>query len=97
MGDPRSLAGVSLFSKAGVARRPDPAPLETNDAALVAVGTAAWVVALIVLVVARLAGADVHGWWLALCGCGAVLGLLGVRYCTRRQQALALRAQAGPR
>ena len=88
---------MSLFSKPGVARQPDPAPLETNDAALVAAGTAVWVVALIVLAVARLAGADVHGWWLALCGCGAVLGLLGVGYCTRRQQALARRGQAEPR
>ena len=88
---------MSLFSKPGVARRPDPAPLETNDAALVAAGTAAWVVALVVLVVARLAGADVHGWWLALCGCGAALGLLGVGYCTRRQQALARLKPADPR
>lgn len=88
---------MSLFSKAGVARQPDPAPLETNDAALVAAGTAAWVVALTVLVVARLAGADVHGWWLALCGSGAVLGLLGVAYCTRRQRALARRSQAAGR
>lgn len=80
---------MSLLSKPGVTRQPDPAPLETNDAAIVAAGTAVWVLALVVLGVARLTGAGVQGWWLAMCGCGAVLGLTGVRYCGRRQRAIA--------
>lgn len=71
------------------ARRPDPPPLETDDVALVAGGTVAWTVALVALLAARLAGAPVHGWWIAMCASGAGLGLLGVRYCRRRRQALA--------
>lgn len=70
------------------ARRPDPEPLETDDVKIVAGGTALWAVALVVLVVARLAGADVQGWWIAMCACGAALGLLGVRYCQRRRDAI---------
>ena len=85
----RSVVAVPLFTKAGVERRPDPAPLETDDARLVAAGTLLWVVAGVVLGVAALSGADVPGWWLAMCGCGTVLGLVGVRFCRRRQAALA--------
>ena len=70
-----------------LARRPDPPPLETDDVRLVAFGTGAWGVALLVLAVARLAGADVHGWWIVMCLCGAVLGLVGVAYCRRRRVA----------
>lgn len=69
-------------------RRPDPAPLETDDVRIVAAGTAAWVVALVVLLVLRAAGADVHSWWLWMCGAGAALGLAGVRYCARRRDRL---------
>lgn len=70
-----------------LATRPDPLPLETDDVRLVALGTLAWAVALAVLLVARLAGAQVHGWWLAMCGCGALLGLAGIGYCRRRRNA----------
>lgn len=71
------------------ARRPDPPPLETDDVRIVGVGTALWALALVVLVAARLGGADVRGWWLAMCAAGAALGLLGVRYCQRRRDAIA--------
>jgi hypothetical protein len=67
-------------------RRPDPPPLETDDVRIVAGGTALWALALVALAVLRLAGVDVHGWWLAMCAAGAVLGLVGVRYCARRQR-----------
>ena len=71
-------------------RRPDPPPLETDDARTVAVGTAAWAVALVVLVVLRLADVTrVEGWWIAMCAWGAGLGLAGVWYCRRRQAAIA--------
>ena len=70
-------------------RRPDPPPLETDDVRTVAVGTAAWALALAVLLVLRLTDATrVEGWWLAMCACGAVLGALGVWYCRRRQAAI---------
>jgi hypothetical protein len=79
------------------ARRPDPPPLETDDVKIVAGGTAAWGLALVVLLVARVAGADVHGWWIAMCAAGALLGLVGVRYCQRRRDAIARdRAAASP-
>ena len=70
-------------------RRPDPPPLETDDVRTVAVGTAAWAVALVVLLVLRVTGATrVEGWWIAMCACGTVLGLLGVQYCRRRHAAI---------
>ena len=72
-----------------VARRPDPAPLETDEVRLVASGTALWAVAFLVLLIARLAGADVHRWWITMCACGAVMGLAGLRYCLRRRAAIA--------
>jgi hypothetical protein len=70
-------------------RRPDPEPLETDDVRLVAVGALMWLVALVVLGVARLSGAGVHTWWLEMCAYGAVLGVLGVAYCRRRRSAIA--------
>ncbi len=65
-------------------RRPDPEPYELDDTRVVAAGTALWLLGLVGLLVARLLGADVHGWWYAMCLCGAVLGLLGLRYVARR-------------
>lgn len=70
-------------------RRPDPPPLETDDVRIVAAGTGLWALALVVLAVLRLAGVDVRDWWLVMCGAGALLGLVGVRYCARRRDALA--------
>ena len=75
-------------------RRPDPPPLETNDVAIVAGGTVLWAVALVAVVIARLAGADVHAWWIAMCACGTGLGIIGVRYCRRRRDAIARDAGA---
>ncbi|MFN2537805.1 MAG: DUF2530 domain-containing protein [Mycobacteriales bacterium] len=69
-------------------RRPDPPPLETDDVKIVALGTAVWAVAFVVVLVLRLTGKDVQDWWLAMCGAGALRGLLGVRYCVRRRNAL---------
>jgi hypothetical protein len=71
-----------------VERRPDPAPLETNDVAIVSAGTVAWAVALVVLLVAKAAGADVRDWWWQTCLAGALLGLAGIRYCRRRRDHL---------
>jgi hypothetical protein len=78
-------------------RRPDPPPLETDDVKIVAGGTALWAVAAVVLGIVRLTGRDVHTWWIAMCVSGAALGLLGVRYCQRRRDAIARdRAAAHP-
>lgn len=70
-------------------RRPDPPPLETDDVALIAGGTALWAVALVVLLVLKAAGTEVHDWWWQMCAAGAALGLVGVRYCRRRKARLA--------
>ncbi|MCW2671400.1 MAG: hypothetical protein JWO27_3297 [Frankiales bacterium] len=69
-------------------RRPDPPPLETNDVTIIAAGTAAWFVALVVVLVLKVAGTDIHDWWLWMCAAGTALGLVGVRYCVRRRNAL---------
>jgi fatty acid desaturase len=76
-------------------RRPDPEPLETNDVALVAAGTVAWLVALVVLLVLKATGSDVHTWWITMCLAGTVLGLIGVRTCQRRHVAIARGREAG--
>ena len=70
-----------------VARKPDPAPLETDDVRIVAIGAALWGVALLALSIARVLGAQVHGWWLVMCLCGVLLGHVGERYCQRRRAA----------
>jgi hypothetical protein len=72
-----------------VERRPDPPPLETNDVAIITAGTVLWAVALVVLLVVKAAGADVHDWWWQMCAAGAVLGTYGIRYCRRRRDRIA--------
>ena len=74
----------------GVERRPDPEPLEVDDVALVAAGSVAWTVGLVVLLVLE-ATRGVPDWWWQMCAAGAALGLLGVRYCRNRKKALAAR------
>lgn len=71
----------------GSSPRPDPEPLELDDTRVVAGGTALWLLALVVLLVADLLGADVPGWWPAMCACGAALGVVGLRYLARRKRA----------
>lgn len=77
-----------------LAQRPDPPPLETDDVTIVAAGAALWAVALVVLLVLKSLGTDIHDWWLVMCGYGALLGLLGVRFCRRRRAAIARDAAA---
>jgi hypothetical protein len=70
-------------------RRPDPAPLETNDVIIVAGGTALWAVALVVLLVLQAAGSEIHSWWIVMCLEAIALGAIGIRFCSRRQRAIA--------
>jgi len=72
-------------------RRPDPEPLETDDVKIVGAGTVLWLVALVVVGVLRLIRDDIHDWWVVMCAAGVALGLLGVRFCVRRQRAIAAR------
>jgi hypothetical protein len=70
-------------------RRPDPPPLETDDVKVAFVGTAVWLVALLLALVFHGQLAD-HGhgdWvWIALAGFG--LGLVAIRYFLRRRKAI---------
>ena len=78
------------------ARRPDPPPLETNDSAVVLVGTSLWAGALLVLAVLELADlARVRGWWLGMCLYGVALGLFGLWFVRRRRSAIARDASQG--
>lgn len=65
-------------------RRPDPAPLVTDDRATVVAGIALWGVALVVALVLhdRLAAAG-RGWWAWVAVAGIGLGLLGLLYVRR--------------
>lgn len=72
-----------------LAKRPDPEPLETNDVLIVAGGAVAWAVALVALLISKAVGTDIRTWWLVMCVCGIALGLIGVRYCQRRREAIA--------
>ena len=64
-------------------------PVDADGVNAVALGTIAWTVALVVLGVffrEPLAQADAS-WWIWVCAVGAVLGVLGLFYVTRRREA----------
>lgn len=66
-------------------QRVTPEPMEVNDVAIVAVGTALFAVAFIVLI--ALHGPlqhDGRGHWPWVALSGFLLGLIGLLYCTRR-------------
>lgn len=72
----------------GKNRRPDPEPLETNDLAVVTLGTMAWVVALVTLFALRDAlEPQTRTQWAWVCAAGIFLGLIGLRHVRRRQAA----------
>ena len=82
-------------------QRPSPPPLEANDELVTAVITAAWAVALVVLLVLRDQLPAGERWWIWTCLAGLVMGLFGLWYVPRvkrsRARAAARRAQAkGP-
>ncbi len=62
-------------------RRPDPAPVKTDDRKAMLVGIALWLVALAALLVflPQLTAAGM-GWWLWTCVAGLALGLIGILY-----------------
>lgn len=70
-------------------RRPDPEPMETDDVRIVALGTVAWLVALVFALVFHDRLADQHnGDWVWVALAGVFLGFVGLRYVRRRQHAL---------
>jgi hypothetical protein len=71
-------------------RRPEPAPLQTNDVLGIAMGTVAWAVALVALLLYGLPARD--QWWLWVCVAGMGLGLFGVWYTPRIHRSRAAQA-----
>jgi O-antigen/teichoic acid export membrane protein len=62
-------------------RRPDPAPVVTDDRKPMLIGIGIWIVALaLILVFDGPLTAAGDGWWLWACVGGIVLGLVGVFY-----------------
>ncbi|MFN0282749.1 MAG: DUF2530 domain-containing protein [Kineosporiaceae bacterium] len=66
-------------------RRPDPAPLRTDDRTAVLVGTGVWAVLLVAALLSyqRLAD-DGRAWWVWTPVVGIALGLYGLRYIRTR-------------
>ena len=79
-------------------RRPAPPPLEGNDQRGTAIGTAAWAVALVVLLIVRGSLPAGQRWWIWTCACGLAMGLFALWYVPRlkrrRARAAARRAAA---
>jgi hypothetical protein len=74
---------------------PEVAPLDVDGVAAVTVGTIAWAVATLVLLVLRgQLVEDGNGWWLWVGVAGTGLGLLGIEYCRRRRDALSAQRSA---
>lgn len=68
-------------------RRPDPAPVKTDDRKAMLVGTALWLVALAVLLLFLRPILDSGNLWLLwTCAAGLALGLLGLLYTSLRQK-----------
>ena len=70
-------------------RRPDPEPLRTDDVRAVTIGTVAWAVLLVVLLILgdRL-DEQGRGSWVWVAAAGVFLGLVGLRTVRRRRAAL---------
>jgi cyanate permease len=60
--------------------RPDPEPIRTNDTAAVGIGTIAWAVVLVGLLIFRPA----ESWWIWTCVTGVGFGLFGLWFVRRR-------------
>jgi membrane protein DedA with SNARE-associated domain len=69
-------------------RRPAPPPLETNEPRIVWIGTALWVLGLVILAVFFRHDLRRHHteWWLWTCGAGVLLGGYGGWFVRRRQR-----------
>jgi hypothetical protein len=74
-------------------RRPAPPPLEANDRLVTAVVTAAWAVALIVVLVLRDSLPAAERWWLWTCVAGLGMGIFGLWYVPRMKRARARAAE----
>ena len=79
-------------------RHPPPPPLEANDWLVTVVGTAAWAVALVVLLVLRNQIPAGQRWWIWTCATGVAMGLFAWWFVPRvklaRARAAARRKQS---
>jgi uncharacterized membrane protein len=65
-------------------------PLEVNGITAVTVGTAIWLIAMVICLIQReQLEASGRGNWVWICACGVLLGLLGIRYTRRRAARIA--------
>ena len=66
-------------------RRPDPAPVQTDDRTPLAIGIAAWLIAFVVFLIVRAVGVQVAdaGTIVWTCIAGLVLGAVGLIYAAR--------------
>jgi hypothetical protein len=62
-------------------RRPDPAPVATDDRTAVLAGLALWLVGTVVVLIVV-----PEPWLIATCAVGIVLGLIGLLYTRRRRR-----------
>ena len=67
-------------------RRTPPPPLEGNDRLIVAVMTAGWAVALVVVLIVRGSLPAGEGWWVWTCVTGLVFGAFGMWYVPHLQR-----------
>jgi Protein of unknown function (DUF2530) len=74
-------------------RRPAPPPLEANDRRVAVVGTAAWAVALAVLLGLRGQIPVSDRWWIWTCAVGVAMGLFALWYVPYFKRARAHKAQ----
>lgn len=67
-------------------RKPDPAPVVTDDRVALLVGIGAWLVALVVMLLFVQPLLDSgRGWWLWASAAGLAIGLIGLLYTHSRQ------------
>ena len=69
--------------------RPAPPPLEANDELVTAIITAAWAVALVVLLILRNQIPAAERWWIWVCVAGVAMGLFALWYVPRMKRARA--------
>jgi hypothetical protein len=90
------------LSRSQAERPAPPPPLEANDQLVAGVVTAAWAIALIVLLIVRDSLPGRERWWIWTCLSGVVLGLFALLYVphlkrSRAKAALRARDQSAPR
>jgi len=68
---------------------PPPPPLEANDQLVAVVGTVAWAVALVVLLIVRSELPAGARWWIWTCVAGLALGLFAIWYVPRLKRSRA--------